>query len=176
MDEEKKFDPANFDFSNFDPSKLPKDFDPSKIDPSKMPPPPKMESPKELAQGTPDKNWLEQPDKNKWRFNGPSVMRGDMRDAMRYGAQAEKMKCDCWNTHCPFYGNCRKCIVFHKVLKQFPTCLRAQLTELYLADLMDVELHIQRDENGKPLPEPNWDEMFANGVRPGPGGYFSGKK
>lgn len=146
--------------------------------PFDMPPPKGVPTQEELeAQGNEPilRNILEQPDKNKWRYNGPTVMRGDMREAFKLGAQAEKLKCDCWNTHCPFYGNCRKCIVFHMTLKQFPTCQRAMLTELHLADLLDVELHIQRDEQGNPLPDPDYNEMWANGVMPGPGGYFKKK-
>lgn len=153
--------------------------DEKKMPPFDMPLPPGVPGKKEtdeMAKDEPIKNLLAQPNKNKWRYNGPTVMRGDIREAFKLGAQAEKMKCDCWNTHCPFYGNCRKCIVFHMTVKQFPTCQRDMLTELHLNNLFDVELHIQRDENGEPLPEPDWNEMWANGVMPGPGGYFKKKE
>lgn len=117
------------------------------------------------------KDLLTQPDRNKWRYCGPTVQRGDMNEAMMMGRNAEKMQCNCWNTHCPFFGNCRKCIVFHKSLMQFPTCLRGLLTELYLDDQLDIELHIDRDADGKPLPEPDWDDMYARGVTLDPNLY-----
>ena len=97
------------------------------------------------------RNVVAQPDADRWRVNPPTVLRGDMREAMELGRQADKMTCECWNTHCPFHGDCRKCIVFHMSLKQFPTCQRAMLEELYTQDLLDVELHI--NHLGKPAGE-----------------------
>jgi hypothetical protein len=77
-----------------------------------------------------DKNWLEQPDKFKWRDNSPKAATADMRAAFACSKKADGMKCDCWNSHCQFHGNCRKCIVFHLALKQFPTCQRSLLGDL----------------------------------------------
>ena len=76
------------------------------------------------------KNVLEQPDKYKWRDNTPNVSKDEMRAAFACSNKAHDMKCDCWNTRCVFYGDCRKCIVFHLCLKQFPTCQRALLGDL----------------------------------------------
>jgi hypothetical protein len=95
----------------------------------------------EKTQGE-QKDVLKQKDKFRWRENPPTVIRGDMREAFECGNNAENLKCDCWNTHCRFYGNCRKCLVFHLSIKQFPTCQREMLEELYTADLLDEELHI----------------------------------
>ncbi|MDR2420904.1 MAG: hypothetical protein LBD49_02200 [Oscillospiraceae bacterium] len=75
-------------------------------------------------------NWLEQPDKLKWRDNSPKVSNEEMRAAFACSKKADEMECDCWNTHCQFFGNCRKCIVFHLALKQFPTCQRVLLGDL----------------------------------------------
>jgi hypothetical protein len=76
------------------------------------------------------KNVLKQPNKFKWRDNTPKVTSDEMRAAFSCSKIAHEMKCDCWNTHCVFYGDCRKCIVFHLCLKQFPTCQRALLGDL----------------------------------------------
>ncbi|MDR0858768.1 MAG: hypothetical protein LBN97_07050 [Oscillospiraceae bacterium] len=76
------------------------------------------------------KNWLEQPNKFKWRDNSPEVSADEMRAAFACSKRADGMKCECWNTHCQFHGNCRKCIVFHLALRQFPTCQRASLGDL----------------------------------------------
>lgn len=114
-------------------------------------PPPWMKLDEQDA--APLKNFLEQPNQWKWRYNPPVVMRGDAKEAFQAGFQAEKMKCQCWNKRCPFYGNCRKCIVFHMALKQFPTCQRAMLEEVYLSDFLDTDLHIKRDEAGNPIPD-----------------------
>jgi hypothetical protein len=76
------------------------------------------------------KNMLEQPNKNKWRDNTPNVSKDEMRAAFACSNKAHEMKCDCWNTNCVFFGDCRKCIVFHLCLKQFPTCQRALLGDL----------------------------------------------
>ncbi len=70
------------------------------------------------------KNILEQKNKYKWRDNPPKVTREEMEAAFKCAADAENLKCDCWNANCPFFGNCKKCIVFHLCLKQFPTCMR----------------------------------------------------
>jgi hypothetical protein len=77
-----------------------------------------------------NKNWLEQPNKFKWRDTSLEVSPEDMRAAFACSKDADKMSCECWNTHCPFYGDCRKCIVFHLCLKQFPTCQRTTLGDL----------------------------------------------
>jgi hypothetical protein len=77
-----------------------------------------------------EKNWLEQPNKFKWRDNSPEVSNEERRAAFACSRKADGMTCDCWNTHCQFYGDCRKCIVFHLALKQFPTCQRTLLGEL----------------------------------------------
>lgn len=76
------------------------------------------------------KNMLEQPNKFKWRDNTPNVSKDEMREAFACSKKGHAMECDCWNTHCVFHGNCRKCIVFHLCLKQFPTCQRALLGDL----------------------------------------------
>jgi hypothetical protein len=69
-----------------------------------------------------EKNILEQPNKFKWRDNPPKVNPGEMRTAMASAREADKFACDCWNTKCPNYGDCRKCIVYEMCLKQLPTC------------------------------------------------------
>jgi len=82
------------------------------------------------------KNVLEQKNKYKWRDNPPKVTREEMEAAFKCAAEAENLKCDCWNTNCPFIDNCKKCIVFHLSLKQFPTCMRdllGELEEYYIA-------------------------------------------
>lgn len=76
------------------------------------------------------KNVLEQPDKYKWRDDTAKVSSDETRAAFACSKEAHEMKCDCWNTNCVFYGDCRKCIVFHLCLKQFPTCQRALLGDL----------------------------------------------
>lgn len=76
------------------------------------------------------KNVLKQPNKYKWRDESPDVSKEEMREAFACSKKAHDMKCDCWNTHCVFYGDCRKCIVFHLCLKQFPTCQRSLLGDL----------------------------------------------
>ena len=76
------------------------------------------------------KNVLEQPNKYKWKDNTPTVTKDEMREAFACSKKAHEMKCDCWNTHCVIFGDCRKCIVFHLCLKQFPTCQRALLGDL----------------------------------------------
>lgn len=76
------------------------------------------------------KNALEQPNKLKWKECYPEATKDEMREAFACSKRAHDMKCDCWNTHCVFYGDCKKCIVFHLCLKQFPTCQRALLGDL----------------------------------------------
>ncbi len=87
-------------------------------------------------------NLLEQPDPQKWLRQPPRVMRGNAKDAFKLGAMAEKMHCTCWNKRCPYYGNCRKCIVFHMALKQIPTCQREMISELYLDGHLAYDLYI----------------------------------
>jgi hypothetical protein len=82
----------------------------------------------EIDESLLEKNWLEQPNKLQWD-DGREISRDEMREAFACSKNAGDMECDCWNTHCQFYGNCRKCIVFHLCLKQFPTCQRALLGE-----------------------------------------------
>jgi hypothetical protein len=81
----------------------------------------------EIDEALLQKNWLEQPDKFKWRDTSPEVSRDEMRAAFACSKAADEMQCECWNTNCPFYGDCRKCIVFHLCLRQFPTCQRSLL-------------------------------------------------
>jgi hypothetical protein len=76
------------------------------------------------------KNVLEQPDKDKWKDDAQKFTKEEIRAAFACSKRAHEMKCDCWNTNCVFYGDCRKCIVFHLCLKQFPTCQRALLGDL----------------------------------------------
>ena len=71
---------------------------------------------------TDEKNILAQPDKFKWRENPPKVKPGEMRLAIECGKAADKLNCDCWNTKCPNFGDCRKCIVYEMCLKRLPTC------------------------------------------------------
>ncbi|MDR0905227.1 MAG: hypothetical protein LBN00_03480 [Oscillospiraceae bacterium] len=74
-----------------------------------------------------DKDWLAQPDKLKWKDSSPEVSVDDMRAAHACSKRADGMECECWNTGCQFHGNCRKCLVFHLALKQFPTCQRCSV-------------------------------------------------
>ncbi len=155
------FDPEkmkDFDFSklppfdpemmkNFDPSKMPpfdpemmKDFDPSKLPPMGGFPMPDDSDDEELP------DLLSQEDPDKWRRQPPRKMRGDVFRAMKCGKNAAKMKCNCWNKHCPFFGNCRRCITFHKALKQFPTCMRDQMIEMYKDGSLAYELYITDEE------------------------------
>ena len=76
------------------------------------------------------KNMLAQPDKYKWRDNTPGFSKDEKRAALACSKKAHDMKCDCWNTHCVIFGDCKKCIVFHLYMKQFPTCQRALLGDL----------------------------------------------
>jgi hypothetical protein len=77
-----------------------------------------------------EKNILAQPNKFKWRENPPKVTPGEMRSAMASARGADKFSCDCWNTKCPNFGDCRKCLVHEMCLKQLPTCQRDLLEEL----------------------------------------------
>ena len=76
------------------------------------------------------KNILAQPNKFKWKENPPKVTRTEMRLAVECGDLADKHECDCWNTKCPNFGDCRKCVVYEMCLKQLPTCERDLLEEL----------------------------------------------
>ena len=76
------------------------------------------------------KNVLKQPDRDKWRDEFSNHSKDEMRAAFECSKKAHEMKCECWNTNCVFHGDCRKCIVFHLCLKQFPTCQRALLGDL----------------------------------------------
>jgi len=76
------------------------------------------------------KNVLAQPDRYRWRDNPPKkITKESMAEAFKCAAEADKMECECWHTGCVYYGDCRKCLVFHMCLNQFPTCQRAQLEE-----------------------------------------------
>jgi hypothetical protein len=76
------------------------------------------------------KNVLKQPGKDKWKDDWQKFSKEELREAFEYAKKAHEMECDCWNTHCVFYGDCKKCVVFHLCLKQFPTCHRKLLGEL----------------------------------------------
>jgi hypothetical protein len=86
-------------------------------------------------------NPLVQPNKYKWRDESPEVSKDEMRAAFACSKKAHEMSCDCWNTRCVFYGDCKKCIVFHLCLKQFPTCQRS-----LLGDLEDHYIIFSRDK------------------------------
>jgi hypothetical protein len=77
-----------------------------------------------------EKNILEQPNRTKWLKNPPKVSREEMRTAFASGREADKFECDCWNTKCPNFGDCRKCLVYEMCLGQLPTCERDLLEEL----------------------------------------------
>ncbi|NLM84655.1 MAG: hypothetical protein GX189_08140 [Clostridiales bacterium] len=77
-----------------------------------------------------DKNILAQPNKYKWRDNPPRVTRQEMRVAMATAQAADNFACECWNTKCPNFGDCRKCIVFEMCIGQLPTCERELFEEL----------------------------------------------
>lgn len=80
------------------------------------------------------KDVLEQKNKYKWRDNPPKgLTREEMVEAFACAADADNLKCDCWNTSCPYFGDCKKCLVFHLCLKQLPTCQRDLIEELYVA-------------------------------------------
>ena len=84
----------------------------------------------ELDEALLQKNWLAQPNKYKWRDASPELSRDEMLAALACSKDADKMQCECWNTNCKIYGDCKKCLVFHLCLKQFPTCQRALLGDL----------------------------------------------
>ena len=76
-------------------------------------------------------NILEQKDKFKWRDNPPRNLSPEkMKTAFECAAKADNLKCDCWHTKCPYFGDCRKCVVFHMCLDQLPTCQRSMWPEL----------------------------------------------
>ena len=83
----------------------------------------------EIDESLYEKNWLEQPNKLKWKDIAAQSTTEEKREAFACSKRAGDMKCECWNTHCQFHGDCRKCIVFHTCLKQFPTCQRSLLGE-----------------------------------------------
>lgn len=83
-----------------------------------------------------EKNILTQPNKYKWRDNPPKVAMSEMRVAMASAHEADKFECDCWNTKCPNFGDCRKCVVYEMCLKRLPTCemdLYEELQQHYIA-------------------------------------------
>ena len=121
---------------NFDPEAFKRSIEviTSMLKPEAVPEFQKMMNPfgdmEESSEPPEIKNVLKQPNKFKWRDNPPNVSKDEMRAAFAYSKKAYEMKCDCWNTHCVFHGDCRKCIIFHLCLKQFPTCQRALLGDL----------------------------------------------
>lgn len=119
-------------------------FDPTKIDPDNAPNPFKGFS-FEPDPSTDVENVLKQKDPLKWLKQHPKAMRGDAKDAFKCAAEADKYKCTCWNKRCPFYGDCRKCIVFHSVLKQIPTCQRDLVIEMYKDGSLVEDLYIEEE-------------------------------
>ena len=112
-----------------------KDFPPPKgfLKPEDIP---EFRNSPELDEMLAQKDVLKQNNKYKWRDNPPKVTRDEMVYALKYAAGADRLKCDCWNTRCPYYGDCRACVVFHLCLNQFPTCQRdmfGELEEYYFA-------------------------------------------
>ena len=76
------------------------------------------------------KNFLEQKNKLKWKAHPPTnLTREGMAAAFARAADTDNHKCDCWNTTCPYFDNCKACLVFHMSLNQFPTCQRDMLEE-----------------------------------------------
>ena len=75
-------------------------------------------------------NPLCQPNREKWRDHYKDASKEELREAYECAKQAHNMQCDCWHTHCVLFGDCKKCIVFHLCLKQFPTCQRSLLGDL----------------------------------------------
>lgn len=138
-DEKKVFDPN-------DPTPPPVGKD------GKIPPFPNFGEMPDFPEATEDNNLLTQEDPLRWLRQHPKVMRGDMRAAFKYAGEAEKYKCTCWNKRCPFYGNCRKCIVFHMSLKQIPTCQRDMVVELMRDGILQDELYMN-----DPIPAPEKD-------------------
>lgn len=88
------------------------------------------------------KNPLAQPNREKWRDHFKDVPKEKLREAFECAKRAHEMQCDCWNTHCIMFGDCKKCIVFHLSLKQFPTCQRS-----LLGDLVEHYIVFSRDTN-----------------------------
>ncbi|NLM51543.1 MAG: hypothetical protein GX197_01800 [Firmicutes bacterium] len=87
------------------------------------------------------KNVLEQPNRHKWENEWDKFSKEELREAIKCSQKAHEMECDCWNTHCVFFGDCKKCIIFHLSLKQFPTCHRS-----YLGELEDHYIIFSRDK------------------------------
>ena len=94
---------------------------------------------------TADDNVLHQADPEKWKSRPPKKMRGDMRTALQLGAEADKYNCNCWNRNCPFFGDCRKCLVFHMSLKQIPTCQRDMVIEMLREGCLADELYMEKE-------------------------------
>lgn len=88
------------------------------------------------------KNPLRQPNREKWRDHYKDVPKEKLREAFECAKHAHEMQCDCWHTHCVIFGDCKKCIVFHLNLKQFPTCQRS-----LLGDLEEHYIVFSRDTN-----------------------------
>ena len=96
----------------------------------------------EEEKNTIEESILHQPDPAKWLRQPPKKIRGDMKEAFRIGAEAEKYKCNCWNRKCPFFGNCRQCVAFHMALKQIPTCQRDMIVEMIKDGTLVEELYV----------------------------------
>ena len=132
-----------------DEMKAPVDYDPDNYDPEKLLNDPNWKQPGpddfEYETGaTEDDNILHQADARKWMRRPPKEPHGGgMVKAMKEAAEAHKYKCTCWNTKCPFHGDCRKCIVFHMELKQIPTCQRDMLIEMIKEGYLENELYME---------------------------------
>jgi hypothetical protein len=73
----------------------------------------------------------EQKNKYKWRNNPPKVTHEQMEAAFAFADDPKNLECDCWNTACRYYGDCKTCLAFHTSLKQLPTCQRDLAEEMY---------------------------------------------
>ena len=133
-DENKTFDPKKFDPNDATPPKMDKD--------GNLPPFPDFGDLSAFPTATEDDNLLTQEDPLRWLRQPPKKMRGDMRAAFKFAGEADKYKCTCWNKRCPYYGDCRKCIVFHMALKQIPTCQRDMVVELMREGILQDELYM----------------------------------
>lgn len=87
-------------------------------------------------------NPLAQPNRDKWRNHFKDATKEQLQEAFECAKHAHEMECDCWNKGCVFYGDCKKCMVFHLCLKQFPTCMRH-----VLGDLEEHYIIFSRDQN-----------------------------
>ena len=133
-----------------DEMKPPIDVDPANYDAEKLLNDPNWKQPGpddfELETGaTEEDNILRQADPRKWMRRPPKKSRGDMVMALKVGAEADKYKCTCWNTKCPFHGQCRKCIAFHMELKQIPTCQRDMVIEMIKEGYLEDELYMEEE-------------------------------